>query len=403
MIPFEEAKKIVLEEIGVSDAVEEVPAVDALRRILRENVVSDEDVPAFDNSAMDGFALRAEDTESAPVRLRVVADLPAGKLLHGTLRPGEAVRIMTGAPIPEGADAVVIVEETEGEGETVLIKKPVEKGANIRLRGEDVSKGSLVLREGTSLRPQDIGVLGSIGRVVVRVAQKPRVAVLSTGDEIIPCHRSLSPGQVRNSNTFTLVNMIRRVGAEPVGLGITPDEPEKLLDALRQARSCDVLITTGGVSVGDYDFVKDILCEHGLELRFWKVAIKPGKPVAFGLLRGKPVFALPGNPVAVMVTFEHLVRPALLKMMGAHSLEVPIVNARLHSTLKKSKDRFHFVCGHCWIEDGEFNVEVRGAQGSGILTSMVLANCFIMVHPDSPSYKPGDRVKIELLDRPDMR
>jgi len=398
MIEFDRALRIVLSSELPPMGAEIVPVIAALGRVVKGDVGSTEDVPAFDNSAMDGFAVRSEDIRNVPAKLRVVLDLPAGSVASRPLALGEAARIMTGAPIPPGADTVVRVEDTEEAEGTVTVLKHVEAGRNIRHRGEDVRRGSTAIRNGTVLRAQEIGVLGSIGRVSVVVAQRPRVAILSTGDELVECHEPVGPGQVRNSNSLTLASLVRMYGGEPILLGIARDNLADLRERLAVGLAADMLVTTGGVSVGKYDLVKDVLGEAGLELRFWRVAMRPGMPTAFGLVRGKPVFALPGNPVAVVVTFYQFVRPALLQMMGARCLRKPVVRAVLHSPVEKAGGRLHFVSAYAWAEDSGFHVEVRGSQGAGILSSLTLANSLILVPPDSSGYRTGDTVTVQLLD-----
>jgi molybdopterin molybdotransferase len=363
-----------------------IPLDDALGSVLAEDVVSPLDIPAWTNSAMDGYAARGEDvrgaTDTRPVRLKVVEHLPAGRFPTRTIGAGECARIFTGAPLPEGADSVIRQEDTDYGAETVTIVKDRDVGVNARQVGEDIRKGSTVLLEATELGPAQLGVLASLAVAHPLVYRRPRIAILGSGDEIVDVDQTeeiLSGRKIASSNTHALVALVRQTGGEPVNLGIAADTPESLRDHLSRALDCDLLVTTAGISVGEHDFVRAVLDELGATQRFWKLRMRPGAPVGFGLVGEVPWIGLPGNPVSTMVTFELFVRPAIRKMMG-HQLvfrrSVP-VHAAERITLKPKLQ--HFLRGI--VTEGPNGREARltGPQGSGILTSMVRANALLVI------------------------
>jgi molybdopterin molybdotransferase len=377
---------------------EEVPLLDGLGRGLAADVVSPEAVPPFDNSAMDGFALRAADAVAAGGAV-IALEVPAGSVAPRPLAAGEAARIMTGAPMPAGADTVVPVEETEERGGRVFFGGDVRAGANVRRAGEDVAAGSLLLPAGTGLGAAEVGLLASVGLERVAVARRPRVAVLATGSELVAAGEPLGPGQIRNSNSVAAHAQVLAAGGDPVLLGIARDDRDETRRLLARALEEDVVITSGGVSVGDYDFVKDVQEELGVERRFWKVRTKPGKPMAFGTLGDTLVFGAPGNPVAAMVSFELYVRPALLAMQGRRDLWRPYVVAEAAEPVKPSKDRVE--ARRCRVErdrDGGWRFSTTGPQGSGILRSMALADGLLFVPSGYPGARPGERFMVMLLD-----
>jgi molybdopterin molybdotransferase len=406
MITFEEAQKTVLDSVFALESVEK-PIMDALGLVAAEDVISSEQIPPFDNSAMDGYAVRADDTagasEQSPIELKVLMDLPAGSHTDRTVGPGEAIRIMTGAPVPPGADTVVQVELTEtiSDGRVRVLKRH-EKEKNIRLAGEDIAVGHRVIRAGDEITPAKIGLLASVGRARIKVIRRPTVAILATGDELLDADEPLAPGKIRSSNSYTLISQTRACGAEAENLGIARDTTDEVRDRLEKGLSADMIVTSGGVSVGDYDYVKDALEALGVEFKFTKIAIKPGKPTVFGLLRGKPVFGLPGNPVSSMVIFEELVRPALLKMMGRRRLLRPEVEAVLEEDIKKKPERAHLIRAVVRQEGSEYYVSSTGPQGSGILVSMDLANAIIMFPRGIKELKKGERVRVRLLGMPEV-
>lgn len=392
------------EILGSVTALEPVstPLADALGLVLAEPVVAREPVPPFANTAMDGYALRAADTEgateAAPVLLTVVADLPAGHAPTVPVGPGEAVRIMTGAPIPEGADAIVMVERTQRDGaDGVLVQQAATAGDHLRAAGGDVRAGDRVFEPGTVLGPAHLGVIASLGPAEVLAVPKARVGVLSTGDELREGPVDLALGQIRDSNRPMLLAMLQDAGCEPVNLGIAHDNEEfvegVLTDAL--ARS-DALITSGGVSVGDYDVVKAVLDRLGV-LQSWQVAIKPAKPLAFGLVRGVPLFGLPGNPVSSHVSFELFARPALRKMMGHTHLHRPEVDAIATAPMSRRRDgKLHLDRVVVGYEDGRYVAQRRGPQVSNALAAMAAANGLALL-PDGDGAAAGDVIRVMLL------
>lgn len=384
-----------------------IPLDDALGSVLAEDIVSPLDIPAWTNSAMDGYAARGQDvrgaSEGRPVRLRVIEQLPAGQFPTRPLGPGESARIFTGAPLPEGADSVIRQEDTDLGADTVAIVKDRDVGVNIRRAGEDIKKGSTVLTAGTELGPAQLGVLASLAVAHPLVYRRPRVAILGSGDEIVDIDQPeqiLSGRKIASSNTHTLVALVRQAGGEPINLGIAGDTRESLRDHLTRAQDCDLLVTTAGISVGEHDYVRAVLEELGGELRFWKLRMRPGAPVGFGLVGQMPWIGLPGNPVSTMVTFELFVRPATRKMMG-HSLPfrrtVPVRAAEPISVKPKLQ---HFLRGV--VSQGTQGPEARltGPQGSGILTSMVLANALLVIPEGQFETPAGATVQALILDDP---
>jgi molybdopterin molybdotransferase len=355
------------------------------------------DVPPADNSAVDGYAVAGDDVPPAPgtrQRLQVVADLPAGNVFEGVLRRGQAVRIMTGAPMPGGADTVYPQEVVSCEGSAITIE-PIARGANVRHRGEDVAAGATVLARGTVLRPQELGVAASLGLPLVAVHQKPRVAILSTGDEVAEPGEMRRPGQIFDSNRFSLRGLVEAAGGRPIDYGVVPDLFDVLHARLADAaRGAEVVLTSGGVSVGDYDLVKSVLRAAG-GIDFWQVAMQPGRPLAVGRIGSAQFFGLPGNPVASMLTFHLFVRPALWKLAGRRELFPPRFRAQAGEAMRKRAGRREFKRGILDFADGEWTVRTTGPQGSGILTSMTLANCFIVLEEEAGDVAPGDRVWVE--------
>jgi len=382
--------------------VEKIGLLEALGRVLGEDIIASRDNPPWDNSAMDGFAVRAEDIRqehaiTKPAVLTIIEDVPAGKMATKTVGPGQAIRIMTGAPVPKGADTVVKVEETEPSGDTVRIFKQEPRGSNIRPQGEDVKKGDCIIAKGTQLRPAEIGMLAILAKSFILVHQRPRVAILSTGDELADLDERFDEEKIINSNSYGLAAAVQEAGGIPILLGIAKDEPAALKDKIAHGLNADVLVLSGGVSMGDYDFTKAVFKELGAEMNFWKLAIRPGQPLAFGKIQGKLAFGLPGNPVSSMVTFEQLVRPVMLKLSGQRSYGRPVVQALFQEKFSKRNDRRHFLRGILSREEGVLKVRTTGEQGSGILTSMVKANCLIDVPEAVEKLNPGDTVNVQVL------
>jgi molybdopterin molybdotransferase len=402
MISVEQALERVLSHFHVLEP-EQVPILEALQRVLAEDVRADVDIPPHANTAMDGYAVQAADTFGAsadtPQRLRVIADLAAGYVAEKTVTRGTAIRIMTGAPIPDGADAVVRFEDTKVESEWVHISVAVPVGENVRAAGEDVRAGARVLRRGTRIRPQEVGMLATLGYKTVLVARRPRVGILATGDEVVEIDAPLEPGKIRNANSFSNAAQVLRCGGLPVMLGIARDDVRQLTETIRAGlqKDIDVLITSGGVSMGDFDVVKKVLAAEG-EIGFWRVRMKPGKPLAFGQIGDIPVLGLPGNPVSAMVSFELFARPALLWMQGLTSLERPTVEAILMDDVKHKDDRRHFVRVRVEERDGEYQAYLTGEQGSGILSSMLEADGLAILPEEWSQARSGTRVRVIMLD-----
>jgi len=403
MISFEEALDKILSRIRPL-GLEKVLLLEGLGRIIGEDIYARRDIPPFDNSAMDGYALKFEDiwesSKDHPVRLEVIEDLPAGSVSKKTIGKGQAIRIMTGAPVPKGADTVIPVEETRKEDGYAVILKAAPFGENIRRSGEDVKKEERVISRGDLIRPAEIGMLASVGRSSVLVYQRPLVAILCTGDELVDVDENLDETKIISSNSYTLAAQVKDCGAVPVQLGIARDRKEEIREKLRQGTRADMLISSAGVSVGDYDFVKDALGDLGMEMAFWQVSMKPGKPLAFGTIQGKPVFGLPGNPVSSMVSFEEFVRPSLLKMMGHRQVFRTVVEAILQEEIRKTAGRRHFIRAFVSFKQGSYFATTTGDQGSGILMSMLKANGLIMIPEAQEIARAGEKVKVQLLGEP---
>lgn len=397
---LEDALKTVL-AAGQPLGMEKVSLLDALGRVLAEDIIAPRDNPPWNNSAMDGFAIRWEDIKqehavAKPVELTVIEDVPAGKVPARVVGPGQAIRIMTGAPIPNGADTVVKVEDTEPSKDRVRIFKPESRGANIRPQGEDVKKGDCIIGKGTQLRSAELGMLAILAKAFVPVCQRPRVAILATGDELADLDERLPDDKIINSNSYGLAAAVMEAGGVPILLGIARDQPEALKVKIANGLNADILVLSGGVSMGDYDFTKAVFKELGAEMNFWKLAIRPGQPLAFGKIQGKLAFGLPGNPVSSMVTFEQLVRPAMLKLGGHKTYSRPVLQAVFQERFSKRPDRRHFLRGVLRKENGVLTVRTTGDQGSGILTSMVKANCMIDVPVEVEKVNPGDIVNVQV-------
>jgi molybdopterin molybdotransferase len=402
MISFNEALNNILSHIHAL-GIEKVSLLESLERVIAEDIYARRNIPPLDNSAMDGYAVRWEDIRNAsqdhPIRLEVTEDLPAGFISTKTLEKGKTIRIMTGAPIPKGADMVIPVEETKKEDGFVLIFKAAAPGENIRKSGEDVKEGDRVISKGDTIRPAEVGMLASVGRSFVHVFQRPLVAILCTGDELVDVDGDLDEVKIISSNSYTLGAQVWDCGAIPLQLGIAKDRKEEIEEKLRHGIRADILISSAGVSVGDYDFVKDVMKDLGMEMVFWKVAMRPGQPLAFGTIGGKPVFGLPGNPVSSMISFEQFVRPSLLKMMGHRQLFRPVIEAILKEEIRKMTGRRFFIRGTVSFEKNQYFVTTTGEQGSGILRSMVKANGLIVIPEDQEMVRAGEKVKVQLLDR----
>ena len=401
-MPVDKAREVIARFLSPVTATERVHVRSALGRVLATDVISPLDVPAHDNSAMDGYAVRHADLQSeGEVTLSVAGTSFAGAPYGQAVKPGEAVRIMTGGVVPQGADTIVMQEHVKADGKRrVTIGSGHRKGQNLRFAGEDLKSGAAALKRGQRLRPAEIGLIASLGIPEVDVYRKLRVAFFSTGDELVSVGTVPKEGQIYDSNRYTIYGMLERLGCEVLDMGVVPDDPKRLENAFGEATAAaDVLITSGGVSVGEADYVKELLGKLG-EVVFWKIAMKPGRPLAYGRIGQAHFFGLPGNPVSVMVTFYEFVRDALLKLSGQHPVEaVPTFKVPCTSALKKAPGRTEFQRGVLTRgADGQWSVRVTGEQGSGILRSMSEANCFIILPTDQGNVTPGSLVEVQVME-----
>ena len=405
-IEVERAREMILGDVKAPLSAEKVDLLASLGRVLCEDVIADRDVPPQDNSAMDGYGLRALDSDAArsdSLRMPVIADIPAGRPWTGQLLAGAAVRIMTGAPLPAGVDAVVRRELVEELDEAIVLSEPVALGNDIRRAGEDVRMGETVLAMGTRITPAAVGMLAAVGMPYVSVVRKPRVAVLATGDEIVDFHQVPGPGTIRNSNSFSMAALVLQAGGVPQIFPITRDDPAVIRQALLEAASGnDLVLTSGGVSMGDYDFLQDVIRDlPQAQVRFWQVRMKPGKPLLYSQIADKPVIGLPGNPVSTMVSFEQFVRPLMNKLAGwgDADLLLPKERAIVLDDLSAPGNRRHYARGVAERDKvGQLTVKLTGAQGSGILNSMVKGNCLVVQPPGNEGARAGEDVEIEWLD-----
>ena len=400
-MPVDKAREHIRAYLKPLSATERVNIRAALGRVLAEDVTSPVNVPQHDNSAMDGYAVRFEDLRAdGDTTLKVLGTAFAGKPFEGNVARGQAVRIMTGAVIPSGADSVVQQERAKASGDSVNVMPLPKKGTNTRSAGEDLRAGQVALKKGQPMRPAEVGMLASLGIGEVAVYRKLRVAFFSTGDELVAIGTPLGPGQIYDSNRYTIHGLLTRLGCDVLDMGVIRDTPEEVERAfVSAARSADVVITSGGVSVGEADYVKPILERLG-EVLFWKIAMKPGRPLAYGKIGDAHFFGLPGNPVAVMVTFYQFVRDALLHLQGqTTSIPLPTQKIVCTSPLKKAPGRTEFQRGILsQSSDGQWTVRATGDQGSGILSSMSQANCFIILPTDQGNVPAGTLVDVQLLE-----
>jgi len=412
MLTVEEALEKILDEVEPLEA-ESVAILDTLGQVLAEDIRSDINVPPLDNSAMDGYAVIAADTRNAgektPKYLKIIDTVMAGSISRKKVVQGTAIRIMTGAPIPKGADSVVQFEHTD-EGKTkdntrVGILEEIQSGRNVRKAGEDIRRGTTILKKGTIIRASEIGLIASLGHSKARVIRRPVVAVLSTGNELVKLESPLPEGKIYDSNLYSIAALVKRYGCIPKVLGIARDDEKELVAGLKEAQDTDMLLTTGGVSMGDYDMVKDVLARDG-KMVFWQVKVKPGKPLAFGKIKGRdkqgggksiPHLGLPGNTVSCMVSFELFVRPALLKMMGKTNYTKPAVTAIMEETAKNDAGRRLYNRAIIEKRDGHYYARMTGSQSSGVLSSMSLANGLVLI-PEGKTINKGGTVQALMLD-----
>ena len=393
------AREILLAAISPVDGWESVPIRTALGRVLMRDIVAPHDVPAHDNSAMDGFAVRGADLTDEESRLTIVGTAYAGGAFSGAVGIGQAVRIMTGAVLPPGADSVVVQEVARSDGDGVILPAVPRVGQNVRRAGEDLAAGMTALRAGKRIGPAELGLMASLGFAEVAVRRRLRVAFFSTGDELASIGRPLGPGEVYDSNRYTLFSALTRLGVEILDMGVVRDDPAEMEKAFRDAAAqADAILTSGGVSVGEADFVKDIMARVG-DVHFWKIDIKPGRPMAFGRLGDALLFGLPGNPVAVMVSFYQIVLDALNKLQGVDPLPPrPTFQVTCAEAIRKVSGRREFPRGVVFQEGGEWRVKLSGSQGSGVLRSMAEANCFIVLPEESGNVAIGEKVEVQPFD-----
>ena len=393
MLSIDEALARVLAHVP-TNLIERVSLQAAAGRVLAEDVRAPEELPPWTASAMDGFAVRASDV---PGELRVIETVPAGGVPKHTVRAGEATRIMTGAPVPEGADAVVMVEDTDGEGDAVKVRVAASPGQHLRPRGSEVARGVKVLEAGRTVNAGVVGLCAALGVPSLRVWARPRVAILSTGDEVVEPGFALGPGQIHSSNGHALAMLVREAGGEPVDLGNAPDDPVAIADAIRAALRCDIVLTTGGVSVGDYDHVKAVLAELGIPMDFWRVAMKPGKPLAYGVADGRPVFGLPGNPVSCMVNFYQFVRPVLRQMLGDPHPFLPVMEVEIEGAHRRRPGRPELLRVRLRREGDRIVGDIGGHQGSAGVQAMADAHGFALIAGDRTEI--SGRVAVQVFDR----
>ena len=398
-LPLEEARSRILAALKPITDAEDVGLHQALHRVLAEPVAAAIDVPAHTNSAMDGYALRGADLSTPGTSLRLIGESFAGRPFSGTLGAGECVRIMTGAVVPDGSDTVVMQEQTERNGEQVRFLKAAKPGSNVRPAGEDLASGDVALEPGRWLTSADLGVLASVGVPRVRVLRKPKVAFFSTGDELKPVGETLAPGQIHDSNRYSLFGLLTELGVDIEDLGIVPDQRESLDEALQKASRCDAVLSTGGASVGDADYVVEALEKLG-NVGFWQVAMKPGRPLAFGRINQAWFFGLPGNPVSAMVTFLQLVRPALVQLAGARPAPTLQIEVPVTAPIRKKPGRREFQRGRLVHTANGLAVSPFGHQGSGVLRSMSEADCLINLAPDIGDVAVGEPVLVEPFAQP---
>lgn len=395
-ISFYEARQKILDHVPLLD-IEKVPLLDAAGRALGQDIVADQALPVFNNSAMDGYAVRAEDCTLGS-SLPVVGQLIAGGKPHDTIQSATAVRIMTGAALPQGADSVIPFENCREQDNAITITQTIKKGDHIRWAGEDVRPGDKIISAGTLLRPSEISILASLRHATLNVRRRARVAILATGDELQDINELYFEGGIINSNSWALAAAVKELGAIPVILGIARDNLSDLRTKIREGLQADALITSAGVSAGDRDLVREVLREFDIQELFWKINIKPGHPTAFGLCQSKPVFSLPGNPVSTLLTFEEFVRPALLKMMGHRTVLRPLFKATLTESLKKKPGRLQIIrVALSFDQQGELLVAGAGDQNTGIMTTSLRAQGIALLTEERDFFAAGEKIDIHLL------
>lgn len=405
MVSIEEALEIVLNSV-IPLGYEDVPIIEAFNRVLYEDIISDIMIPPVDDSAMDGYAVIADDTYGAseihPVKLQVIGEIQAGGSSIGKqVSKGTAIRIMTGAPIPEGADSVVKFEDAEEEGGYVKMFRETDKYVNYKTAGEHIKEGDRVLSKGTRLNSADVGILASLNYSTVKVFKQATVSIISTGDEIVDIGQETKVGHIRNSNAYALYSEVKKYNGLPSYFGIVKDTLSDMGDVFTKALKSDVVISSGGVSTGKYDLVKEAYSDLGVDIQFERVNVKPGRPCVFGRKDNKLIFGLPGNPVPAMTSFIQLVRPVILRLMGLAKIKKPIVNAVLEESIKSVKIH-HLLRGHFTIRNNEFYVSTTGNQKPSMLRSMSLANCLIVIPKNITRVEAGEKVMIQLINHEEI-
>ncbi len=400
MLRFEEARARIIEVVSKEakkPSVEAVPLSQSLNRVLARPILSDRDYPPFHRSIRDGYAVRSADLKSVPSRLTCVGEIRAGQYFDGVLGPGQCLQIMTGAPLPEGADAVVMIEFTSRKADSVTIERSVTSGENVVARGAESKHGDLLIASGSRIRIADIALMAQVGVDHPTVFRRPRVAILSTGDEVVDVSQTPGPSQIRNSNSYSLAGMVEKAGGEPILLGNAPDEPGILRERILQGLQADILLTSGGVSMGKYDYVEAILRDLSAELFFDAVAIRPGKPTVFGRYRGCFFFGLPGNPISTMVTFGLFLRPAIDILSGASAAPLSLRAARLAAEVRQKKGLKAFLPARLEHEGDEVRVRPLPWQGSGDLVALVRSDCFLVFPDDQECLKAGEYATVVSL------
>ncbi len=405
-ISVEKAEEILLKQDIKIDTID-ISILESLGYVLGEDIISDINMPPFDRSPLDGYALKSEDIKDAsrekPVKLEVIDYVPAGYVSSKNIENGQAIRIMTGAKIPEGADIIIKYEDTEFTEKDVKVFNYLKPNSNIVKMGEDIEIGDIVLKKGHLIGPADIGILATLGKAIVKVYSKPKVAILATGDELIDINKIPTDGKIRNSNSYTIAAQVKRIGGEPVILGISSDKLEEIKDKLKASLEwADMIITTGGVSVGDADLVKEAFQAIGGEMLFWKVNMKPGTPIAVAKYGNKLIFGLSGNPAAASITFEKFVRPTILRTMGRTKHNLMKVESILESEFTKVSNQNRYVRAITYYKDGGFFTKLPSKHSSGILSSLSGTNSLFYVRAGTGPYKSGDKIEVEILDYPEV-
>lgn len=400
---YEEAKAIIVNSVRPIETVY-VPIKKAQGNIISQDIIAGENLPPFNNSAVDGYAVKIKNVQAAtpekPILIDTLDDVPAGKLPTTRLRSGTTVKVMTGAPVPEGTDAVVPIELTESTyGNRIKVIGSVDELANIRFVGEDVTKGEVIFSAGTEVTFGNIGLLAALGFIEIPVYRRPRIGILASGDELIPIDKPLTPGKIRNSNTYMLMALAQACNADVVNLGVAKDSISDITNRIKKGDEADIIVCTGGASVGDRDFLKKAFAELNVQIKFTSVKQKPGKPLIYGTMDGKPVFGLPGNPVSTFVSFLEYVVPVIKKMLDYEKTDYHYFPATLQEDIHKHPGKTHFIRGIATLHhDGTYTVKTTGKQSSGLMTSIANANCIIHLDEDSGNAHKGSKVKIHLMN-----